>query len=140
MTPTEGIPAATTQDMNLRRCLPCLWHSTQWTPSTALSWSHTRTLDRKESGPLAVTVLEAAFDASGITEFHVMDYHLRDEVITLLIARRGEAVAGDDGLLGRDAQDHGAIQSPHDEPPALRDGAVEVGLPAHQHRGVPGSF
>lgn len=109
-------------------------------PSAALGRSRARTLDGKEGGPFTVTVLEAALDAPSVAELHVVDYHLRDEVTALLVAGRGEAVTGDDGLLGRDAQDHGAIQSPHDEPPTLRDGAVEVGLLARQHRGVLGSF
>lgn len=63
-----------------------------------------------------------------ITELHIMDDHLRDEVTALFITCSGKAVTGDDGLCGRDAQNHGAIQRPHDEPPARRDGAVEASL------------
>lgn len=87
-----------------------------------------------------VAALEAALDMARVAELHVVDDHLRDEVTVLFITRRGKAVVGDDGLLGRDAQDHSAIQSPHDELPALRDGAVEAGLQAHQYRCILGSF
>lgn len=98
------------------------------------------TLDRKESRPVVVTVLEAALDVARVAEPDVMDDHLRDEVTVVFVTLRGKAVVGDDGLRGRDAQDHGAIQSPHDELPARWDGAVETGLLAHQRRGVLGSF
>lgn len=87
-----------------------------------------------------VTVLEAALDVARVAEPDVMDDHLRDEVTVVFVTLRGKAVVGDDGLRGRDAQDHSAIQSPHDELPARRDGAVETGLLAHQRRGVLGSF
>lgn len=69
-----------------------------------------------------------------------MDYHLRDEVTALFITHGGEVVVGDDGLCGCDAQNHRAFQSPHDELPALRDGAVEASLRALQRRDVLGTL
>lgn len=98
------------------------------------------TLDGKEGRGIPVAVLEAAFDAPGVPELHIMDYHLRDGVAALLIAGGGKAVVGDDGLCGSDAQHHHVIQSPHDEPPARRDGAVEASLRALQHRCILGAF
>ena len=97
-------------------------------------------MDRKKGGSILVTVLEAAFDLPRIIELYVVDYHLRDEVTALFITRGGEAVVGDDGLCGRDAQNHRALQSPHDELPAPRDGAVEASLRALQHRDVLGTL
>lgn len=102
--------------------------------------ARTRTLDGKESGSLAATVLEAALDVPRVAELHVVDYHLGGEVVALRVVLGGEAVAGDDDPHGRDAQDHRAVQSPHDEAPAPRDSAVEAGLLARPHRGVLGSF
>lgn len=98
------------------------------------------TLNGKEGGSIPVAVLEAAFDLPGITELHVMNYHLRDEVPALLVARRGEAVIGDDGLTRCHAQHHRASQSPHDELPALGDGAVEASLRALQGRDILGTL
>lgn len=102
--------------------------------------ARTRTLDGKKSGSLAATVLEAALDVPRVAELHVVDYHLRGEVVALRVVLGGEVAAGDDDPHGRDTQDHRAVQSPHNEAPAPRDGAVEAGLLAHQHRGVLGSF
>lgn len=90
------------------------------------------TLNRKEGGSIPIAVLKAAFDLPGIAELHVMNYHLRDEVPALLVACRSEAVTGDDGLIRCHAQHHCASQSPHDELPALGDGAVEASLRALQ--------
>ena len=98
------------------------------------------TLNRKEGSSIPVAVLEAAFDLPGIAELHVMNYHLRDEVPALLVARRGEAVTGDDGLTRCHAQHHCASQSPHDKLPALGDGAVEASLRALQGRDILGAL
>ena len=64
----------------------------------------------------------------------------RDEVPALLVARRGEAVTGDDGLTRCHAQHHCASQSPHDKLPALGDGAVEASLRALQGRDILGAL
>ena len=98
------------------------------------------TLNRKEGGSIPVAVLEAAFDLPSVAELHIMNYHLRDEVPALLVARRGEAVTGDDGPIRRRAQHHRAPQSPHDELPALGDGAAEASLRALQGRDVLGTL
>lgn len=126
--------------MNFRRSLPAPWHLTQWTPNAPIGVTCTHTLDRKKGRSIPVTVLEAAFDLPCITELYVVDYHLRDEVTALFITHGSEAVVGDDGLRGRDAQNHRAFQSPHDELPALRDGAVEASLWALQRRDILGTL
>lgn len=57
-----------------------------------------------------------------------MDDHLRNEAVAPVVTGRGEAVVGDDGFLGSDAQHHNAFESPHDELPAVGHGAVEACL------------
>lgn len=89
---------------------------------------------------MQATVLEAASDVPRITGLHIVDDHLRGKVPALVVPLRGEAVIGDDGLHGPDAQHHHVIESPHDELPALRDSAVEASLGALQDCCILGAF